>query len=247
MSKEVLLLLGGGTLGILGTIIGVALTYFLQRRSLREQWEHEKEVREEERLSRERELVHAWSLEHGTHVIMDQAMEKRIVYDRETKKLVRLRESVAGCFVAGTAVRMNGGHSKPIEEVSVGDELESFDPLATEPTPTVVERTIEKKAGHYLLINGSLGVAESHLVFANGEFRLAAQLRAGDRLLDSSGNEVEVTSITLKEEEVALFNLETADGRGFFAEGLLVSRDLDSSLPPVLVSDHKMKVSHRSE
>ncbi|MFA4814849.1 MAG: polymorphic toxin-type HINT domain-containing protein [Candidatus Gracilibacteria bacterium] len=135
-----------------------------------------------------------------------------------------------GCFVTGTQILMADGSSKSIEEIQTGDLVltrsSAWNPLLV---PVKVLNTIEHTVGEYLLVNGNLGVTEEHVIFFNGKFQLAGDLKVGDFLLNSEGEEVPVESIVHVRDSVKVYNFETEDKHTYFANGIYVHNDKDGA------------------
>lgn len=131
-----------------------------------------------------------------------------------------------GCFVAGTLILMADGSSKPIEEIVTGDKVltrsSEWDATLTEVT---VKNTIEHTVNEYLLVNGHLGVTEEHVLFINGQWQLAKDLKVGDYMVNKDGEKVLVDSIAHVRNTVKVYNFETEDKHTYFADGLYVHNE----------------------
>ncbi len=135
-----------------------------------------------------------------------------------------------GCFVAGTQILMADGSSKNIEDIVTGDKVltrsSEWDATLTEVT---VMNTIEHDVGEYLLVNGTLGVTEEHVLFINGKWQLAGDLMVGDTLVNKDGEIVLVESIAQVRNNVKVYNFETERKHTYFANGIYVHNDKGES------------------
>lgn len=135
-----------------------------------------------------------------------------------------------GCFVAGTKILMADGSSKNIEDIVTGDKVLTRN---SEWDETLVEvnvmNTIEHEVSEYLLVNGSLGVTEEHVLFINGQWQLAKDLAVGDSLVNADGDRVMVESIVRVRDNVKVYNFETERKHTYFADGIYVHNDKGGS------------------
>lgn len=217
MDRDLLLVLAGGGLGIAGTLVGSLFSFLLNRKSQRDQWDHDEKDRraEWERVERDK-ILRPWTQAEaeGARAMLDRGGKLISVFQRNY-------EVRAGCFLAGTLVTLADRSSKPIEEVLEGEEVLSYD-IGTHSLST--DRVIMlRKASteEYIVVNQQLKVTRSHHLFAEGIYRKAGDLVLGARLLNSDWQSAEITSIELVRKTVAVYNLDLPEGRGFFVQGLL--------------------------
>ncbi|MDP6805133.1 MAG: FecR domain-containing protein [Rhodospirillales bacterium] len=113
------------------------------------------------------------------------------------------------CFAAGTLVLMADGEFKPIERVIVGDSVMAYDFPSDRKHAALVTQIYRKTADSYLRLN-SLVVTDNH-PFAVGpdEWRVAAGLREGDRVIGNSFTTIGKTERV--KQSVNVFNM-TVDG-----------------------------------
>lgn len=130
---------------------------------------------------------------------------------------------------------MADGSDKPIEKVSAGDGVLSYDMESGALVAGLVERVVahgpsDNESG-LLRINDRLVVTPEHLFFVDGAWRPAGHLRIGDSLLQarsdaaSSGRSlasVQVERIEVLPGGVATYNFEVARYHTYFAGGVLV-------------------------
>jgi len=128
------------------------------------------------------------------------------------------------CFVAGTLVRTSRG-LVPIEQIAVGDQVESRDPasdivefkpvvqLFHNPHQRIVKVTLETRLGR----RETLGVTPEHpFILVDGSLVAAARLRKADILGSDQGEPLRVVSIVATTQRQDTFNFEVADSHTYF-------------------------------
>lgn len=131
-----------------------------------------------------------------------------------------------GCFLAGTEILMADGTRKPIERVRVGDQVMTLaGPESADKVAGRVSQVFRHVVRGWLTVNGHVRVTPEHLVYANGAFRQADELKVGDWLLGADGRKVPVTSIERHEETAEVFNFTVEPYHTYIAEGLYVHND----------------------
>ena len=138
------------------------------------------------------------------------------------------------CFVAGTLVQTASG-ARPIEEIKVGDNVLSWNEKSghTEYKPVRQVFVRETEGVLEVAVAGEesmpLGVTEEHPFYvrrarsdlsgeedADGEWRLAGSLQAGDEVRRPSGEWVKVVSIKPRDGKVTVHNFEVADNHNYY-------------------------------
>ncbi|MDO4258066.1 MAG: polymorphic toxin-type HINT domain-containing protein [Actinomycetaceae bacterium] len=118
-----------------------------------------------------------------------------------------------GCFTADTPVLMADGTSKPISDVAVGDEVSSVDPATGETVPAMVENVLIHEDVPTMVVTTSDGTIETtatHPFYVQGYgFTPAEDLREGDRLRSSDGQEITVVAIEATGQTHTVYNLTT--------------------------------------
>jgi hypothetical protein len=142
------------------------------------------------------------------------------VSDDDTLRV--LPESVAGCFPKSTRILLANGRSVPIESVTIGEELMSWDMIRNKPDSTAVTLTHEEGETWMLQINEKLTLSHSQPVFTSGDWKLAGQIQIGEEILHDSGEMNSVYDIRPIQEPLKAFHLSTASNSPFFAEEVLV-------------------------
>jgi hypothetical protein len=91
--------------------------------------------------------------------------------------------AAAGCFVAGTPIRMADGTTRPIERIAVGDRVLAFDEATGDLVTGTVSRTFESARSEPLvLVNGELTVTPRHRFRVHHGWVRAEDLQPGDPL-----------------------------------------------------------------
>lgn len=136
-----------------------------------------------------------------------------------------------GCFVAGTQILMADGSSKAIQDVVVGDEILTRE---SEFSDQLVAATVSglhrEKVRENLLVNGSFGLTDNHVIFLNGQWTEAKKMKVGDRLLNAQGEWVEIRSIETIQEARVVYNFEVEGKHTYFADGHYVHNDKGGSI-----------------
>jgi|GEM_PF-2419440 len=174
----------------------------------------------------EKEAREKLSKESAEEVIEKETLkqEKEVVdciADNEFEK--------AGCFVAGTLIKTDKGN-KPIEEISVGDMVYSYNPLTGDTGYKKVRRLYIHDAYSLtkLTIAGEEVIAtDNHPFYVEGYgFERADELIVGDQLQKADGSPVKVekTELIHSEFPVKVYNLEVEDWHIYYVmdESVLV-------------------------
>ncbi len=187
--------------------------------------EHEatKEVGEE---IAEKEVTEKVSKETAEEVLEKESLkqEKEIVDDVAESEFEK-----AGCFVAGTFIKTKAGN-KPIEDITVGESVYSYDSLTGETGYKKVRRLYIHDAYSLtkLTINGEEIVStNNHPFYVEGYgFERADAIIAGEKLLNTAGNPVEVEKVETVNlvASVKVHNLEVEDWHTYYVmeEGILI-------------------------
>lgn len=135
----------------------------------------------------------------------------------------------AGCFVAGNLIKTDKGN-KPIEVISVGDMVYSYNPLTGDTGYKKVRRLYIHDAYSLtkLTISGGEVIAtDNHPFYVEGYgFERADEVIVGDQLQKADGSPVKVekTELIHSEFPVKVYNLEIEDWHTYYVmnEGVLV-------------------------
>lgn len=153
--------------------------------------------------------------------------------------------NVNTCFVGGTMVHMATGTKKPIESVVVGDWVVSYD----ENEDTLLVAQVEEVYAHaadesdgYYEFNDEIRVTGEHLLYVDGEWIAARDVKPGDNFLGWDLKDVEVKRIVFISQPEKTYNLHTNhDTHNYFADGILAHNKKDDlavggSMRPGVVS-----------
>ncbi|HCW32739.1 MAG: large extracellular alpha-helical protein [Candidatus Peregrinibacteria bacterium GW2011_GWE2_39_6] len=131
-----------------------------------------------------------------------------------------------GCFIAGTQILMTDGSTKAIEKIETGDRiLTRQNEWNGELMPATVWKTYEHLVSDYLLINEFLGVTGEHILFINGKWQLANNLKLGDVLINKDGQKIIVSTIDKIHTPLKVYNFEVQHYHTYFANGIYVHND----------------------
>lgn len=129
------------------------------------------------------------------------------------------------CFVAGTAVVLANGMTKPIENIRSGDFVRSYNVGTGRVTNKRVLQTFENEIDELITVHTSDGqhitATPGHKFYANYDWISAQDLRAGDILVTVNGQKVVVEKVQheLLEVPVKVYNFEVADNHTYFVGG----------------------------
>ena len=134
-------------------------------------------------------------------------------------KLLRTGKTL--CFVAGTPVQMTDGTTKPIEQIKIGDYVQSRDPNTGVTTAKQVTQTSAHTADATLTLTFSNGEAiqttPTHPFYVLGRgFVQANQLGIGTSIVTRAGPAATLTARTNHTGSVRVYNFEVADFHTYF-------------------------------
>lgn len=142
------------------------------------------------------------------------------------------------CFVRGTKILMANKTQKNIEDVKAGDKVMGYDGKK-EVSETVQQMESPIRDHHYdvRLANGTiLGVTDEHPLYTKDGWKSivpvhtanenptlkVGKLVVGNQVLTSSGEYVEIISMTYKPGRIQVYNLKRVSGNNdFYANGVL--------------------------
>ena len=119
--------------------------------------------------------------------------------------------SGGGCFTPRTPVVMADGTMKPIEEITIGDSVKSYDFQRNKVTSNKVTALLKFQRTEHLIING-IAVTRTHpFCTGKGEWKEAGMLQAGDVVIGENNTEIAIETIEKVKRDVTVYNL-TVDG-----------------------------------
>ncbi len=156
-----------------------------------------------------------------------------------------------GCFAGETPILLSDGTRKPIKDIKVGDKVVSRTSDGRRVVRTVTAVSVDIEDG-YLLINDKLRVTPDHLLFVNGAWRRADEVRLGDKLLGEDGRSVEVKSLSYHRQSLPVYNFKVDKDFNYFAGGILAhngkgSTDVRSVFKDVAYWNPSVRTDKRGE
>ena len=118
------------------------------------------------------------------------------------------------CFAAGTRVLMADGEFKPIESLIVGDSVMAYDFSADRQHAAPVTQVYRKTVGSYLRLNDLMVTATHPFAVGPDEWRVAGDLREGDRVIGNSFTTIDKTEQV--SQSVDVFNLTVGGPHTFY-------------------------------
>lgn len=125
-------------------------------------------------------------------------------------------------ILKGQPVLMADGSQKNIEDIKIDDEIISFN---LDTRKTEIDKVIGLSGGphdDYLIFNGTLKASLNHVIWASGRYKPAEEIKVGEFLLNSEGQEVQVTQIEHILERADTYDLEIEKNHNFFASNYMV-------------------------
>lgn len=155
------------------------------------------------------------------------AVPRRLGVSLQQQGLARSGLAGSYCFVAGTPISTPQG-PVPIEALREGTLIDGYDVAHQRMVQTRVRRVHSRDAEQLVRLTLSTGAAldatPEHPFFlpALGEFRRAAQLQPGDRLLTDTGAAAALISTESRGEHATVYNLSVGEPHTYFAGSVLV-------------------------
>ena len=139
------------------------------------------------------------------------------------------------CFLEGTKIVMADCLYKNIEDIKVGDMVKSYD----EETGEIVDRAVthvfhhtpKEMTDYYLVINNFLKVTPNHLIYSDGGWVYADDLKTGDNLFYPC-SDYKIHSIEKVFKEEPTYDLEVGINHNYFV-ALDTSDVLVHNIPPI--------------
>jgi hypothetical protein len=126
------------------------------------------------------------------------------------------------CFPADTLILLADGEYKNIRDMRVGDAVISWD---NGRVVANVENVICHPAGiadRLVIINNKVRVTPEHLLFVNGAWLAARDVKIGDMLTGTHGEVIPVLSVRDTDTDEAVYNIHTDHtSHNYFADGIL--------------------------
>lgn len=145
---------------------------------------------------------------------------------RDTHSLVGITvlmaEQGGGCFGAGTKILMADNFQKNIEKVQVNNIVKTFDPETKKSVNAKVLNVHKATVNGFLIVNSNLKVTPDHKMLINNIWQEAGNIQIGDKLLDSNGKLIIVSSLEWQLGKTDSYNLTTEKYHTFIANNVLV-------------------------
>lgn len=136
-----------------------------------------------------------------------------------------------GCFTGETQILMADGTTKAIKNIKEGDVvLTKLNEYSSELVPAEVKGSVSHFVSEYLVVNEDLEVTPEHIVFVNGKWLAAGDIKYGDSMLGKNGEEIKIFSIRKVVEPVWVYNFEVEDQHTYFANGFYVHNSKDGDM-----------------
>ncbi len=137
----------------------------------------------------------------------------------------------AVCFSGDTKITMADGSFKKIQEINIGDMVKTFDEenkvVKSSKVTNIYHHSPEEMEEYYLKINDELRVTTDHVIYINGQWKSAGNIKIGDTLVDINGEKITVTSIEKIFEKIKTFNIDVENYHTFYADNVLVHNEKD--------------------
>jgi hypothetical protein len=137
------------------------------------------------------------------------------------RKRHKRREEEFDCAAAGQLVLLPDG-LKPIETLSTGDAILSYDFSLGQRVIDEVTTVRSVEIDGYIRVNGALKITGSHRLWSPERgWTMAGDIRLDDTLLGADGNTVAVHSIERIDERATVFAVSVKTSACFFVGGYL--------------------------
>ncbi len=126
------------------------------------------------------------------------------------------------CFLENTGIVLNDGEIRMIQDIEVGDEVQSYNLEQEQSEDGRVKEIMRRNSVNYFLINKNLKVTGEHpfAVFRNKkvEWVEVKKLKVGDKLFSGNKKWIKVESIEEKKESVDVFNMHVVGNNNYFVK-----------------------------
>jgi hypothetical protein len=148
------------------------------------------------------------------------------------------------CVAEGTMIETSRG-TLPIEQVSVGDRVLSYDTQLSKEVWSEVRWVHAGQARELLVVDGELELTGSHPLWIDGAWREARELQRGSEVMKIDRQPEPVASVATKLVDSPVYDLTVDYPHNYFADGFLVhNKSLLISFSPTWKYDPRL---HRPE
>ncbi|MEA3323228.1 MAG: alpha-2-macroglobulin family protein, partial [Patescibacteria group bacterium] len=169
----------------------------------------------------------------NNHDIHGAYWDHRPGYTNETNSLrgiwIQMAEG-GGCFLPETQVLMDDGETKNIEDIREGEHILTFGENENNLVQAQVIKTHSAVVDGYLTINNTLRVTDNHIVWVNNAWKRAGDMRIGDRMRGTNGQEVIVEDISWQAGRQQVYNLIVENVHTYIADGYYVHNGKDGGM-----------------
>ena len=127
-----------------------------------------------------------------------------------------------GCFLPGALVNVAHNSAKPIQNLSIGDKVLSFNQKTRKLEYNPVTRVYRTEQPRYYLINDLIKTTAPHPFRVNDKWAQAKDIKVGDVLVSKDNEPVKVESISVVNEACQVFNLTVDNAHTYFVHDVLV-------------------------
>jgi hypothetical protein len=162
----------------------------------------------------------------GLESIRKKENERLVAYEAHQNK-PSVRAFAALCFTGDTLVNTGDGETKPIQDLQVGDWVQTCDLQSMSCESRRVTNVFHSLSNRLLRLSAKgkvIRTTENHpfYVVNLADWREASQLKRGDQLLASSRNLVKLDAITEELGNFDVYNIETEGDHNYYASDILV-------------------------
>lgn len=152
---------------------------------------------------------------------------ERIYYGSHKAATEAFMGAEGGCFLPGTQISMADGSKKNIEQIQVGDMIETFanESRQKKVSARVADVFVHDGQFEYLVVNNTLRVTPIHVVFLNGTWQMAENIKVGDTMVGEDGQMIEITSVEYKSAETKVYNFHVETYHTYIADGYYVHNE----------------------
>jgi len=211
MDRDILLLIVGALIGFVGSMLSTFVSYVLENKRTKRQWQREDYLREESRKQEEIKLAQDFTMQANLKKLSDAKIFATAI-----------AKDGFFCFLPETSIALASHKAIPIESLKVGDAILSYDLDKKELIEGNISEIKESEVESYVIINGSIKVTTSHLFRTRNGWQRSGEINLQHELYAADGNYIPVTKLEKINKHAHVYNLELINNLPFFAENVLV-------------------------
>jgi len=210
--EKIILVLTGGVIGLISSLITSVLNFYLQGIRQEREWEHQRSIMRDQRALKDLDAIR------------DIVAKDQLLSITGKPLLGQLMPNISkGCLAAGTKIRMADNSMKNVENVVPGDNAMSCNGPECILRTATVKRNGSTLAKRFVFINQILRTSESQYLLTDAGFVRAIDLRLGGRLIRMDGSLDEVVKIQLFNDPIQVFAVVLEEPGVFIAESYCVA------------------------